>query len=130
MLWSGTPRRVLDLVRSDRLAFYTSEPLLDELRGVLSRDKFTERFRRLNTTPHVAIREYESFVTVVVPATIRRVVAADPTDDEVFACAKSAQADYIVSGDLHLTDLGSYDDIPIVFPSLLLALFPPDINPT
>ena len=42
------------------------------------------------------------------------IVLADPDDDIFVWCAQAAEASYIVSGDHHLLDLESYDEIPIV----------------
>jgi putative PIN family toxin of toxin-antitoxin system len=47
---------------------------------------------------------------------------ADPADDMVLACALEAEADVIVSGDRHLTDLGVYEGIQIVNPATFLKL--------
>ncbi|MDI7248246.1 MAG: PIN domain-containing protein [Anaerolineae bacterium] len=35
-------------------------------------------------------------------------IKADPADSHVLACALSANADFLVSGDKHLLNLGSY----------------------
>lgn len=43
-----------------------------------------------------------------------QVIARDPDDDHVLACALAAQADLIVSGDRDLLDLGEYQGIRIV----------------
>lgn len=46
---------------------------------------------------------------------VPRVVLNDPDDDHVLACALTAKADLIVSGDRkHLLPLGSYQGINIV----------------
>ena len=37
LLWSGRPARLLDLLRAGQASAFTSEALLDELAGVLSR---------------------------------------------------------------------------------------------
>jgi hypothetical protein len=42
------------------------------------------------------------------------VVAADPSDNMVLACAVEGHADYIVSGDTHLLSLREYAGIPII----------------
>jgi predicted nucleic acid-binding protein len=42
------------------------------------------------------------------------IVKADPDDDIFLHCATVVQADYILSGDGHLLDLGQYAGIPIV----------------
>ncbi|MHB8680442.1 MAG: PIN domain-containing protein, partial [Rudaea sp.] len=43
-----------------------------------------------------------------------RVVARDPDDDHVIACALAARADAIVSGDNHLLDLREHQGIVIL----------------
>lgn len=45
-----------------------------------------------------------------------RVIAEDPDDNAVLACAKEGDAAYIVTGDGHLLSLGAYEGIPIVTP--------------
>ena len=44
------------------------------------------------------------------------VIERDPKDDMIVACAVAVSADYIVSRDKHLLDLGSYQDVRIVAP--------------
>ena len=51
-------------------------------------------------------------------------VLADPDDDAVLACAVAAQAQAIASGDSHLLNLKTYQDIPILTVNELLALLP------
>lgn len=42
------------------------------------------------------------------------VITADPTDNIFLECAADGRADYIISGDKHLLDLGTYSGIPIL----------------
>jgi len=42
------------------------------------------------------------------------VVSADPTDNVFLGCTIDGKADYIISGDRHLLELGNYEGIPIV----------------
>lgn len=51
-----------------------------------------------------------------------RVVPLDPKDDVIVATAVKARADFIVTGDRHLLDLGSHDGIRIVTPRQFLDL--------
>jgi predicted nucleic acid-binding protein len=54
---------------------------------------------------------------------VPRVVANDADDDHVLACALTAQADFIVSGDKHLLNLGGqYQGIAIVMPAQAVPL--------
>lgn len=42
------------------------------------------------------------------------VIQTDPTDNKYLACASEGEADYIVSGDRHLLDVGLYQGIKIM----------------
>lgn len=44
------------------------------------------------------------------------VIADDPDDNAVLACAKEGNAAYIVTGDRHVLSLGAYEGITIVTP--------------
>ncbi len=41
-------------------------------------------------------------------------IVADPTDNVFLECAIDGNADYIISGDRHLLDLGMYNGIQII----------------
>jgi len=45
-----------------------------------------------------------------------KVIDQDPADDKFIIAALEARADYIVSGDQHLLELGAYKNIKIVSP--------------
>ena len=51
------------------------------------------------------------------------VIAKDPDDDQVIACAIAASADYIVSGNRHLLTLAVYNSIQILNATQFMALF-------
>ena len=46
----------------------------------------------------------------------------DPTDDKYLECAVEASANFIISGDHHLTDLKSFQGIKIILPAEFLKL--------
>ena len=49
-------------------------------------------------------------------------VSDDPADDMVIACALEGHADFIISGDHHLTDLEDYQGIRIRCPLYLFSI--------
>ena len=53
----------------------------------------------------------------VVPKRHFNLIEADPTDNQVIDCAIEAGADYIISGDTHLLDLGKYRRTLIMNPN-------------
>jgi uncharacterized protein len=49
---------------------------------------------------------------------------SDPEDNNIFACAVEAGADYIVSGDeKHVLPVGTFQGIPVVRPREFLSIF-------
>jgi len=86
---------------------------------VLNRPRFASRLLRATVTPHELVWGYAALASVVTPAPIDPVIATDPDDDAVLACALAAQAQAIVSGDRHLLELNHYRTIPIVTPNKL-----------
>lgn len=69
-----------------------------------------------------SIAAFQEAEVVVSPAYHEAVVSADPDDDIFIACAVAGRADYIVSGDRHLLDIGEHQGIRIVLPAVFLAL--------
>ena len=66
---------------------------------------------------HTLVREIEEMGTVFYPRTKHALVADDPADNAFVDCAVEANAQYIVSGDEHLTSLGVAAGVPIVTPA-------------
>ena len=124
LLWHGAPRRLLDAARAGKVSLFTSADLLVELEDTLSRAKFAERLERAGVTRRVLVQGYATLAAVIKPAAIPPAVLADLDDDAVLACAVAAQAQAIASGDSHLLNLKTYQDIPILTVNELLALLP------
>jgi len=53
---------------------------------------------------------------MVAPARRVNIIQEDPADNMFLECALEAQADYIVSGDRHLKQVGSFAGIPVLSP--------------
>lgn len=78
-----------------------------ELTDLLGRHKFKAKIAASGFSVDQLVDRY-AMLTVVVR------IARDPDDDHVIACAIAAQADFIVSGDHDLLDLGQYQGIAIL----------------
>ena len=112
---SGSPRQLLNAARTQRFELCSSAVLMAELLDVLSREKFAARLVQAGLTPLNIVSELRRLAYISAPENVPRVIAADPDDDHVLACAVAAQADLIVSGDRHLHSLGgNYQGIRIV----------------
>jgi uncharacterized protein len=115
LLWGSYPRQIIDLVRTQEITVYTSSFLLQELSEVLSRPKFYQRRQTvLEETPESLVNNYRNLVKIVDIYYGEKIVLNDPDEDQVLACAISANADYIISGDRDLLTLKLYQNIPIV----------------
>ena len=103
------------MVRNQQISIYTSSPLIEELLDVLNSPKFAQRLQKvIQETPESLVKKYQKLVTVVAISVIENIVINDPDDDQVLACAISANADYIISGDKDLLTIAIYQNIPIV----------------
>ena len=117
LLWHGNPGKLINAAQAGSLTLYTTAPLLAELHGVLGREKFTKHLHVRGLSATQVFEGYAALATVVVPAIIPPAIIDDPDDDAVLACAVSAKADLVVSGDPHLLKLEHYEDVPIVTPA-------------
>ena len=118
LLWNSAPAQLLIAAELGEIELFTSRPLLVELSNVLTRSKFARAMIAVGLPYGELVLSYAELATLVVPATIPPAIAADPSDDQVLACAVAAQADIIVSGDRHLHSLGgSYEGVRIVSPA-------------
>ena len=115
LLWQGAPRRLLTGIEQGKLSLFTSRELLEELDRVLSYRRLAVIFGKAGVTRKDVLRWAVRNATIVMAKPLNRVVVTDdPSDDHVLACAVSASADVIVSGDKHLLSLGKHDGIPIM----------------
>ena len=122
LLWQGAPRRLLDLARERKITLCTSLVLFAELAEVMARDKFAERLRAAGVSAIELLQDYERLAETVIPEALPTpVIERDPDDDHVLACAVSAEAQLIVSGDSHLLNLKAYQGIPIHTASVALS---------
>lgn len=112
-LFGGTPARVLGAVVEGKARCFTSLPILDEVRGVLQRPKFSLAPEQVLSF----VEEFHLLCDVVAPRTVVHVIDEDPADDRVLECAVEAKADVIVSGDSHLLELRVWRSIEIFSPT-------------
>ena len=101
----------------DCVTLYSAEEILNEIRNVLL-EKPHIRNRYTYTIEEVEIfLNYLKDISIIVAKLPEvRAIERDPKDDIIIACAVTVSANYIVSRDRDLLDLGSYENIQIVPP--------------
>ncbi len=110
LFWEGPPRTVLDLVKDGKVALLFSKKIEAELIKVFAYSKFglssAEIFpivKHLRANSHF-LEEKSNL----------EIIKDDPTDNIFLECTVDGHADYIISGDHHLLDLGSHESTRII----------------
>lgn len=118
----SNPDLILRLVRDEKVLLLASDAICEELLRVLTYPKIQ---KRLNCTEEMltAFVDRLRSVAVVVPGLVKLPpLAADPSDTKYLECAVEGKADFIISGDHHLTDLPVFQGIRIIDPATFLTL--------
>lgn len=113
----GRPAQILQAWREGRFELVISPAILVEIRRVL----LYPRLQRKHGWSEEAVDNFLAGITsaaILTPGSLSiQAIPDDPTDDKYIACALEARAEYIISGDRHLTLLKSYQDVEIVTPA-------------
>jgi putative PIN family toxin of toxin-antitoxin system len=113
VLFNGPPRAILELVIGGSVDCSLSLAILDELRNVLVRPKFSFSSEQALQV----IEELHAVCDIVDPSIRINVVTADPKDNMILECALESNAGIIVSGDQHLLDIEEFKGVQIVSPA-------------
>lgn len=111
LFWRGAPFIILKRAIKGDFLFLTSPAILKE-----TQEKLISKFK----APREKTEEYLKILIVngeiIIPKKKLKVVKADPSDNIIIECAAEGNANFIVSGDVHLKSLKYYKDIKIVSP--------------
>lgn len=120
-LWQGTPEKFFVLAQKKRITLCATNETLSEFKEVLSYPKFKNRLASIGKTPEAIIDEFLAIVRYYPSKRLPTPqILQDPSDDAFLACALSAKASFIISGDRHLLDIKKFQGIPIVTPAQFL----------
>jgi putative PIN family toxin of toxin-antitoxin system len=119
----GFPRQIFSAWRAGGYSLLISDGVIAELEEKLSLPRIARRYK---ATPELAVNTINLLRTeaqlIVVPVSERVRVTGDPEDDLVLATGRLGQADYLVSGDRGLLNLGQYEGTQIVTPREFVAI--------
>ncbi len=110
----GNPARLLELWHDRAFLVVISEQMVDELARVLRYPHIKNKYNLKDEEIEQAVGTIKKFAVVVPDIMKVDVVKDDADDNKVLACALTVKADYIISGDNHLLELGVFKNIPIV----------------
>ena len=115
---TSVPGQILHLWQAGRFTLVVSDHILAELERTLQKPYFQ---RRLSAEHIAAARLLFRTSARLTPLTVQvQGIASHPEDDLVLATALSGQADYLITGDRHLQELGSYQGVTILSPRAFL----------
>lgn len=111
---TGVPHEVVVKGFSGEYGIIVSVATLTEFRETLL--KYPDRFGMEEDEVQEEVETIRYFAEFVEPDENISAVEADPDDDTFLEAAVAGNVDYLVSGDRHLLDLGSFRGIEIVTP--------------
>jgi hypothetical protein len=118
----GNPAKIIHWWLEGEYDVVVSQPIIDEILRVTGYARIQKKYAR--------VRENRGeFVALISEQAIRveaveklDVVGADESDNRYVECALAGNAQYLVTGDEHLLDLGEYKGVAILTPAALVAL--------
>lgn len=118
----GKPAQILSLARRNSIEIYLSPQIILEIVETLLKPRLV-KIHKDKREDILVFAKALAEIADITPGTLEvDAVKADPDDNKILACAIEAHADFIVSGDHHLTDLKKYKNIRIVNPDEFLKL--------
>ena len=111
---TGVPHEVLVAGFEGDYRMVVSVETLQEFRETLQ--KYPDRFGMDNDEIQAEVETVRYFAEFVDPDEDIDAVEPDPDDDKFLEAATAGEVDFVVSGDAHLLDIGSFRGIEIVDP--------------
>ncbi len=118
----GAPRQLINAWPNNLFIMMASSETVIEVLRVLEYPKIRSRIR----ISEQAITDFRFALVTLTKRTPGKLilsgVSRDPHDDMFVVCAVEGNADYIVSRDLDLLSLGSYQNISIISPDQFMEI--------
>ena len=108
--WNGNPKKIMERIISGTDELFITKEILEEIEDVIRRPKFHANNDKIN----YFINSIEEIGNKITPQKLVKNGSRDRTDNKYIECGIAANADYIISGDIHLLELGKYESIKIV----------------
>ncbi len=123
----GNPARIINRWLAGEFDLLLSRPIIDEILKVTGYERIQNKYAKVreNRLEFVALVEENGIWAE--PSETIDIVSADESDNRYIECAVTGNAQYIVSGDQHLLDIGDYQGIIIVTPAMFITLLDSDL---
>jgi putative PIN family toxin of toxin-antitoxin system len=114
----GVCAKLLGRARRKQLDLVISPFILKEFENVL-----LKKFSASKEQTRTATKLISEAAQMVNPTSMVSGVCRDPNDDQILSCTLSAEADYLVTGDMDLLELKEFRGIRILTPGAFELLF-------
>lgn len=117
---AAAPTQILNAWQAQRFVLVVSETIITELARTLGKPYFRQRLSDEIIAADVALLRGQASVTPITTSVSG--IATHPEDDAILATAVSARADYLVTGDGKLQQLGTYEGVTLLSPRAYMAM--------
>ena len=108
--WGGNPRLVVERVIAGMDELFITKEIMKEIEDVIGRPKFHAENDKIS----YFINSIEEIGNQISTKKHIKNGSRDKNDNKYIECGITANADYIISGDIHLLELKEYNGIKIV----------------
>ncbi|OGW52399.1 MAG: putative toxin-antitoxin system toxin component, PIN family [Nitrospirae bacterium RBG_13_43_8] len=109
--FGGTPRKIIDLWKNEKITLCLSNDILDEYIDVLRRIGMKDEYE-LEELLSLFSRGFNILFTTKTQKV--KIIKNDPGDDKLIACAVALKADAIITGDREVLAIKEYMGIKIL----------------
>jgi putative PIN family toxin of toxin-antitoxin system len=115
----SVPELILSLILEGEILLCLTDPIATEYEEVLKREKFRKLDHKKVKTLLSRLRSQAQWV---IPKIHLRVTTADPEDNKFLECAKEAEANFLITGNIKHFPIGKFEEIIILNPSQFLTV--------
>lgn len=119
---TGPPAQIIQHWENDQFEVVISPAIVDEIARVLEYPRLVDRYHQIKQHRSTFLAMLQETAIMVHPNQKLSVVQTDESDNRYLECAVAGQAQYLVTGDPHLLQLGSYQGLVILNPAAFLTL--------
>jgi len=119
----SNPGKILKLIRQNQVELVISPAIIKEIKRILLYPKIQKYHQKTAQELDRYFDDLFIFAWTVEGNSKIDLIKDDPADNKYLACALEGEADYIVSGDHHLLDVGMYQEIKIMKAKAFLKIW-------
>jgi putative PIN family toxin of toxin-antitoxin system len=117
----GNPKRIMSAWKEGAFDLLVSVPILEEVGRVLRYPRIAKRHKQDEQAIQRFLELLKNEAILIEPNERLSVVLEDESDNRYLECALKGKAQYLVSGDNHLLDIGEYKGIIILPPAAFMV---------